>query len=297
MLRLEKFVASLVWGVDVSKDLQWAYDTFIRPLNLESDLDRVIILPGDFLASVPFEMLPEPVGRRLGERLEVVYTNRLWRSRAAPMLRVDSHVPALLVGVNSAGLVYAEEEVREVGKLFDTATVLDTSKASQDMLEKYLAGAGVLHFATHGRVNSADPFSSALVLGAGQSAPFWWLAKQGAKPKLLVLSACQTAESGPIYSRRIVPSYFFVDNNFASIAEYLDAPYVVATLWPVNDDTSKNLMVEFYRTLFKDAEGDPVVAMHRAKMGHVKVGLTGSDAWSSVASFRVFVPSLEDLLR
>jgi hypothetical protein len=172
MLRLEKFVASLVWGVDVSEDARWVYDSFIKPLNLSPSLSRLIIVPGDFLSSVPFEMLPEPSGRRLGERLEVAYTGRIWRSHAAPMPHIRSNCPALLVGIDSAGLVHAEDEVHDVAQLFETSVVVSTSDASQETVQRHLGRADVVHFATHSYISSIDPFSSAMVLGEGQKAPF-----------------------------------------------------------------------------------------------------------------------------
>jgi hypothetical protein len=72
---------------------------------------------------------------------------------------------------------------------------------------------------------------------------------------------------------------------------------VIATLQPVADDSSKDLMVNFYQSLFGDADGDPVTAMHRAKIAQLGTGLAGGIADSTAASFRVFVPSVEDFLR
>jgi CHAT domain-containing protein len=295
---LEHFVRALALGEDAwRQDARWAYDSLIKPLELPRDTVRLVIVPGDFLAAVPFEVLPDEAGSDMGGRYQIVYANRLWRGRAAAMPRISADLPGLFVGTNVDGLVYAEDEAHEAAQMFRTAQWLNTADASRDLVQARLQGAQVVHFATHGYVDSVDPFRSALTLGHREDAPLWWLVAQSLKPRLLVLSACRTAQAAPIYARRAIPTFFTVDDSLASIAEFLDIPYVIATLWPVADEASRDLMLDFYRSLLGDADGDPITALHQAKSLRFGHGPVSASTTSTLASFRVIVPSLEDILR
>jgi CHAT domain-containing protein len=76
-------------------------------------------------------------------------------------------------------------------------------------------------------------------------------------PRLVVLSACQTGLTE--FNR--VP-----DEVIGLPAGFLQAgiPGVVATLWPVNDQSTAVLLAEFYRLLVTERQ-DPATALARAR--------------------------------
>jgi CHAT domain-containing protein len=174
---------------------------------------------------------------------------------------------------------------------------LNTTQASKETIAAEKDGAEVIHFATHGFVDPIDPFQSALLLSNQEVAPLWWLVKQSISPKLLVLSACRTAYAGPVFTHRAIPAFYTIDDSLASIAEFLRIPYVIATLSPVSDRTSRDLMLEFYGKLVSKNGGDPIVALYEAKKTQLHNNNLIDNAAATVASFRVIVPSVQDILQ
>ena len=108
----------------------------------------------------------------------------------------------------------------------------------------------VLHFATHGLLNSQHPELSGIVLslvdeGGRRQDGFLRLheiynLKLGAD--LVVLSACQTALGKEIKGEGLVG----LTRGFM----YAGAPRVVASLWNVDDRATAELMTRFYRAMF-----------------------------------------------
>ena len=121
------------------------------------------------------------------------------------------------------------------------ATVLNAS------LEKYR----IVHFATHGVFDAERPALSSLVLslvnerGAPQDGYFRmqdaYNLHLGAD--LVVLSACETALGKEINGEGLV--------GLARAFMYAGAPRVVASLWPVNDYATAELMKRFYRGMLQ----------------------------------------------
>jgi CHAT domain-containing protein len=107
----------------------------------------------------------------------------------------------------------------------------------------------VVHFATHGILNAKVPRESYIQLAQGNKAgeaqlsvdEVWDLPLK--KVDLVTLSACETAlgegdPDGGVLLTTISEAFSFAG-----------AQTVVASLWSVADDSTKDLMVEFYRQL------------------------------------------------
>jgi CHAT domain-containing protein/Tfp pilus assembly protein PilF len=133
----------------------------------------------------------------------------------------------------------------------------------------------IVHFATHGLLNSEHPELSGLVLS---------LVDASGKPQdgflrlheiynlklnadLVVLSACQTGLGKQIKGEGLVG----LTRGFM----YAGAPRVVASLWQVSDLATAELMKHFYRGLLKDGMR-PAAALRAAQLEMIK-----QKRWSS----------------
>ncbi len=87
---------------------------------------------------------------------------------------------------------------------------------------------------------------------------------------LLVLSACETATGGNADGKEF--------DSFALLAQLKGAGAVLATLWPVADESTALLMGEFYRLRKAHAEWTKVEALRQAQleMLHGQLGRAGA---------------------
>jgi CHAT domain-containing protein/tetratricopeptide (TPR) repeat protein len=123
----------------------------------------------------------------------------------------------------------------------------------------------IVHFATHGLLNSEHPELSGIVLS---------LVDQAGRPQngflrlhdiynldlpaeLVVLSACDTGLGKDIKGEGLV--------GLARGFMYAGAARVVASLWQVDDEATTDLMTDFYRRMLKDRK-PPAEALHEAQI-------------------------------
>ncbi len=144
------------------------------------------------------------------------------------------------------------------------ARVLTGSEASRQQVEG-LSGFPLLHFATHGLHDPAQPLLSALALAeldvGGQpiegSLPAHAIYDLELPAELVVLSACDTAAGREQPGEGLVaglPRAFL----------YAGAARVVVSLWAVEDESSRELMERFYRGLLQGGLG-PAGALAEAQ--------------------------------
>jgi CHAT domain-containing protein/Tfp pilus assembly protein PilF len=123
----------------------------------------------------------------------------------------------------------------------------------------------IVHFATHGLMNSRDPRLSGLVFSlvdrAGRTQEGFLRADDAFNLKLgadlVVLSACQTALGKELRGEGLL--------GLARAFMYAGAPRVLATLWRVADSATAELMTYFYEGLLKDRL-PAADALRRAKL-------------------------------
>lgn len=121
--------------------------------------------------------------------------------------------------------IYAERQ-------FSKAIILTTLKQKRPLV----------HISSHFRFQPGDASSSFLVLGDNH---IWALADMREETtlfqgvELLTLSACETAAQRPDANGKEVDA-------FAELAQRLGAASVMASLWPVLDKSTANLMKAFY---------------------------------------------------
>ena len=132
-----------------------------------------------------------------------------------------------------------------------------------------LAHYSILHFATHGLINSQHPELSGVVLS---------LVDESGRPQngylrlydiynlkldagLVVLSACQTALGKDIKGEGLIG----LTRGFM----YAGAPRVVASLWQVDDRATADLMERFYEAMLRQGSR-PAAALRSAQLSALK---------------------------
>ncbi|HYU32723.1 MAG TPA: CHAT domain-containing tetratricopeptide repeat protein [Thermoanaerobaculia bacterium] len=168
-------------------------------------------------------------------------------------------------------LPFADEEAKSIVALKpdDPGQVLDARgfAASYRLATSgKLAEFRYIHFATHGLLNSQQPYLSKLALsqfredGQRQDESFLRLAdiyKLSLNADLVVLSACQTALGKEVKGEGLVG----LTRGFM----YAGSPRVLASLWSVDDFATAELMKHFYRYLLVDKR-PPAEALRRAQL-------------------------------
>jgi CHAT domain-containing protein len=175
-------------------------------------------------------------------------------------------------------LAFSRQEAESIVALTSKGTGLkatDFSASRALALSRQLSQYRILHFATHGLLNSERPELSGLVFS---------LIDQEGKPQdgflrlheiynlqlnadLIVLSACETGLGKEIKGEGLIG----LTRGFM----YSGAPRVVASLWNVDDLATAELMKLFYQRMLKD--GLPAGAALRA----AQLELSGQKRWAS----------------
>lgn len=240
---------------------------------------RLAVIADGSLHLLPFAALPV-AGHRLIESTEVVYLpsasvlaldRRLHPASAARRPEPPASLAIFADPVFGADYPPLPASRDEAEAIVQAAPGAKTLVALGPEANRTLATGGrlrgfeVLHFATHGVIDSADPALSGLVLSASRlSAPLASTSMASTSmasasgflslhdiydlhldAELTVLSGCRTA-LGPVV-RGEGPI------SLARAFMYAGSRRVVASLWPVEDRATADLMTRFYRGLFLQA--------------------------------------------
>ncbi|HEX6186928.1 MAG TPA: CHAT domain-containing protein [Pyrinomonadaceae bacterium] len=232
------------------------YDVLIKPAQAEVDQsETVIFVPAAELYYLPMHAL----GRANpdGSLSFLIEQKRFAYLASADLLNTVSVAttnkssqpdrPLLALGNPDGSLPAATEEVSTLGKMFVNANVVTGKDATMALVARSTAGTSYVHFATHGFINSMEPKESHLLL-AGDPGRLsvkdlvednFKLSFDGTR--LVTLSACETNLGG------FDPSavYSSLSRAFAKAG----APTVIASLWSVNDVSTKETMQVFYKEL------------------------------------------------
>ena len=273
---------------DISERSKELYDILIAPVESQLDVTRQIcIVPDKVLNYLPFNTL---VSSRSGHYLISDYVLSyspssnvflLCTEDAARKNALTGGERLLSVGNPSIDrdrfplrdLPSAAREAKEIAAQYFPNQVLVGDEASAEAVGNELSKSDVIHFASHYVVDDRSPLLSKLLLARGrvpvtpargssdeqegvlQAAEIY--RQRPLRARLVVLSACQTAIEG----------YFNGEGAVGMSRTFIAAriPLVVASLWPVDSDSTKELMVNFHRYRKSD---NPITAraLRRAQL-------------------------------
>jgi CHAT domain-containing protein len=253
---LRKQITTGESGAPLTKNLISLYDLLIAPI--ETDLEPIKVvafIPNQLLFYLPMQALAKKQAdgstRYFIEDKQVVYLT------AADVMKVvqppdeEKSRDGMVAFGNPTGanLPAAESEVKAIAKVFPATEVLSGGEVTKTALNtEQRLNKRIVHFATHGILNATAPSESYIQLATSPNAnadhltvgEVWDLPFK--KVTLVTLSACESAlgdkepDGGEI-------------TTLAEAFSSAGATTVLASLWSVGDESTKELMVEFYSRL------------------------------------------------
>jgi CHAT domain-containing protein/tetratricopeptide (TPR) repeat protein len=216
---------------------------------------RVCIVPDQELWRVPFQALLDRDGHYLVEHTALFYAPSLAVLREFDRVADRPSTKELLAAANRE----LPETVAEVGALREVYGPARTNVlvgAREDRVKAEVPGYRVLHFATHGVFDDADPLHSHLVFAPGGGDDGLLDAREMMQlhlsANLVVLSACETAAGRP------VPGEGVIGMSWALFVA--GCPAMVASQWKVESASTTGVMVGLHRRL---AESESIAAALR----------------------------------
>jgi CHAT domain-containing protein len=246
--------------VDLSAAL---YAGLLSPLALAPG-QRLIVVPHGGLHYLPFQALRAPEGYLI-ERNPIAIAPSA--SLAVQLARRRGETRGQLVAfgnpANSAreDLPGAEREVQRIAGLFADKRVYFQRDASKSRFREAAGSGRILHVAAHAEVDSVDPLHSRILLAADGNDPGFLEAREvyGVDLKgvsLVTLSACESGLGRIARGDEI--------QGFTRSFLTAGASGLVASLWPVADDSTELLMTTLYTELAGGAEA--IDAMRKAQI-------------------------------
>jgi CHAT domain-containing protein len=240
--------------------LEILFKLLVDPVKDLLNGNKLIVVPDPLLFFVPFPALIDEKGSYLSNSYSVQISPSLHTLKCTMEQSFDSNFGfALFVGnptveeVTLNDLPFAAEEVNCLSKLFLAKPLLGRDATKQRVLQLLTTGASIIHIAAHGEPtrgeimlasNSSltDPCSSA-------AKPESYLLTQrdilniSVQSRLVVLCCCHTGQ-GEITSEGVIG----ITRAFLAAG----ARCVLATLWPINDYSTKEFMEKFYAELCQE---------------------------------------------
>lgn len=247
---------------DVAKDL---YRLLIGPVeSLLNKQGQLCIVPDKILSLLPYGALLSPSGKYLIEEYaltfapssnlfvigsdiarekEIIKTERLL-SVGNPRFDRDAF-PSL------DDLPHAQREAETVGAYYDYSRTLTGDAATKNLIKGEMQKSNVIHFALHTVVDEKFPMRSKLLLARKAGEDTIRGAADGVLEiseiygmklpitRLVILSSCQTG----------VGRYYSGEGMIGVSRPFIAAkvPIVVASLWPVDSDSTAELMIVFHQ--------------------------------------------------
>jgi CHAT domain-containing protein/predicted LPLAT superfamily acyltransferase len=208
--------------------------------------ELVYLVPHGLLHYLPLHAL-QVNGEYLIDRFPIAY---------APSAAVLGRVIQRTVGIERAGqpkalvagnptldLHYAESEAQQVAQLFGVQPYL-REKATKATIQSQLVGKDVAHLACHGYFHPTRPLQSGVVFAGKEALTAHEIMGSSLQADLATLSACTTGLSEVGGGDELV--------GLPRALLYAGASSVLVSLWAVDDESTGQLMTDFYRRLYDD---------------------------------------------
>ncbi|XP_028400832.1 tetratricopeptide repeat protein 28-like [Dendronephthya gigantea] len=240
--------------------LKKLFDFLIQPIRDAVKGNKLIVVPHGPLFFVPFSCLIDENGRYLSQSYSIQVTPSLHTLTLTKEQSQDLGF-ALFVGNPKVGhgtdfiaddLPKAAEEVVSLSKLF-TARPLVNAEAKKQVVIGLLSGASIIHIAAHGEPERGEIILAPDLSANEQSSSLpnqdsYVLTQQditsiSLQARLVVLCCCHTGK-GEISPEGVIG----IARSFLAAG----ARSVLATLWGIDDDATKEFMEVLYGELLQE---------------------------------------------
>jgi CHAT domain-containing protein/tetratricopeptide (TPR) repeat protein/ligand-binding sensor domain-containing protein len=262
-------------------ELHWLYERLLRPIEpLVGNAKRVYIVPTDALTYLPFAALVRGRVPKLEfavQRYAFGYLSSMYMLDLMLRRRASSADAAVIVADPDGSLPGARAEGKAVAEQFPKHALLVGGDATMPSLTTAAPKASILHLATHGMLDHDEPGKSFLLLANAKLTIADTMLLRLGGTDLVVLSACDSGigKTGLEYA------------TIARAFMHAGASTVLATLWEVDDEPTRELITRFYRAYARGNRRDAIDALARAQREMLD---GGNDALARPQSWAGFVP-------
>jgi CHAT domain-containing protein/Tfp pilus assembly protein PilF len=233
-------------------------------------VDEVVIVPHAILHYLPFAALVRHSGQSSHFLVEDYVLSYLPTASALPLRpHIEASAEHLVaLAPSRSRLRFAAGEARAVAATFGhNGLALIGRDATETSFKRTAGDYDVIHFATHGFFNKANPLFSGVELekdndNDGRLEVHEILGLR-LKARLVTLSACETA-MGSGYFTEIPAGDEFVGLTRAFLSA--GASTIAATLWEVNDSSTAQLMGNFYHNIRQRTPSRSLAVAQRAML-------------------------------
>jgi len=247
------------------------YEILIRPIESQiasSSPKNIAIIASGQLRYIPFETLYDKKNKQvLLEKYPIYYLTRI--STSTPPATERKPLQGLAFAnpkPTQKELKGTEIEAETISKTFPGSEKYLGEKATLDTFKIQAARFSILHLGTHGCFDLAGcpnlgMQANTILFANNQQYNIADAALLGLKnTELITLSACQTAKEANADGQEI--------SGLAYVLERAGAKSVIASLWNAEDNTSAEIMTQFYQNLKNGMTKSE--AMQKAKLSQIK---------------------------
>jgi CHAT domain-containing protein len=203
------------------------------------------VIPHHLLHLLPFHAI-DMNGKRLIEYFPIVYAPSIAVAMRMAETSSEQCFPkgnALVIGNPSGNLRFAEEEAKEIACHFGVEPLL-RGQATKAKVQALLPTTALMHFATHAYFDPEESFGSGITLANSETLTARELLMQSLNARLAVISGCETGLQEIRAGDELI--------GLARAFMYAGVPALIVSLWPVNDQVTKKLMLTFYAYLYDE---------------------------------------------
>ncbi|MCA2710390.1 MAG: CHAT domain-containing protein [Microcystis sp. M025S2] len=247
------------------------YEILIRPIESQiatSSPKNIAIIATGQLRYIPFETLYDKKNDQvLLEKYPIYYLTRI--STSTPPATERKPLQGLAFAnpkPTQEELKGTEIEAETISKIFPGSEKYLGINATLDIFKKQAFRFSILHLGTHGCFNLAGcpnlgMQANTILFANKEQYNIADAALLGLKnTELITLSACQTAKEANADGQEI--------SGLAYVLERAGAKSVIASLWSAEDNTSAEIMTQFYQNLKNGMSKSE--AMQKAKLSQIK---------------------------
>ncbi len=219
--------------------LKSLYQELIAPIRHLLEARHIVFVPHGLLHYVPFHALHDGESYLI-DRFAISYAPSAAVYAQCQTKAVTAAGDSLILGVPDERTPAIRTEVEAIARILPNAKLFMGNDATEDVLRTYGPRSKSVHIATHGYFRQDNPMFSSIRLGSSQLS-LYDMAHLQLPVELVVLSGCATGLNV------VTPG----DELMGLVRGLLQAgaQSLVLSLWDVNDDSTKDFMVEFYSGL------------------------------------------------
>jgi CHAT domain-containing protein len=219
--------------------LKSLYQELVAPIRHLLEVRHLVFVPHGLLHYVPFHALHDGESYLI-DRFTISYAPSASVYAHCQTKPVSAAGDSLILGVPDERTPAIREEVEALARILPNAKLFLGDAATEDVLRTYGPRSKSVHIATHGYFRQDNPMFSSIRLGSSHLS-LYDMAHLQLPVELVVLSGCATGLNV------VTPG----DELMGLVRGLLQAGArsLVLSLWDVNDDSTKEFMIEFYTRL------------------------------------------------